>query len=105
MSIINITKDNFEKEVLQSDKRVLLDFWATWCGPCQMFSPIVEEFAKEHEEYVVGKVNTDEEKDLALQFEIYSIPTVVVLDKGTEVNRLSGVLPMDILTSLMKSEE
>lgn len=104
MSIINITKDNFESVVLQSEKKVVLDFWASWCGPCQMYAPIVEEFANEHTEYVVGKINVDEEKDLASKFEIMSIPTTVVLEGENEVNRLSGVIPKDILLSMMKNK-
>ena len=83
MSVINFTTENFEEEVLKSDKPVLLDFWADWCGPCKMMSPVVEELADELEGQVkVGKVNVDEEAALALKYQIMSIPTLVVMKKG-----------------------
>ena len=105
MNIIHVTQENFEKEILQSDKKVLLDFWASWCGPCQMLLPIIDQFAKEHSEYVIGKINVDEEKDLALKYDIMSIPTLVVLDKGIEKNRSTGVIPKDLILKLMNTEE
>ena len=81
--VVKITNDNFEEEVLKSDKPVLLDFWADWCGPCKMMSPVVEELADELEGQVkVGKVNVDEEAALALKYQIMSIPTLVVMKKG-----------------------
>ena len=88
--VVKITNDNFEEEVLKSDKPVLLDFWADWCGPCKMMSPVVEELADELEGQVkVGKVNVDEEAALALKYQIMSIPTLVVMKKGVLRERVS----------------
>ena len=78
--MLTITKDNFEQEVLKSDKKVLVDFWASWCGPCRMLSPIIDEIAQETDKVKVGKVNVDEESDLATQFAVMSIPTLILLD-------------------------
>lgn len=90
MSALVITKENFETEVLGSDKTVLLDFWASWCGPCRMVSPIVDEIADEHPEIRVGKVNVDEQQELASQFNIMSIPSLFVMKGGEIVNSSVG---------------
>ena len=93
MSVITITKENFQQEVLASDKPVLLDFWASWCGPCRMVSPIVDEIAEEREDIKVGKVNVDEESELAAKFRVMSIPTLVVMKNGEIVNQSIGARP------------
>ena len=89
--MITLTKENFAQEVLQSDKPVLVDFWATWCGPCRMMAPVVEELDAEHPEYKFGKVNVDEQPELAQAFGIASIPTLLVIRDGRTVNRAVGV--------------
>ncbi len=93
MSVINITNENFENQVLRAEKPVLLDFWAAWCGPCRMVSPIVDEIAAERSDIAVGKVNVDEQSDLAERFGITSIPTLVVIKNGKIVNRVVGAMP------------
>ena len=101
MSAININKDNFNEEVLQSEKKVLLDFWAPWCGPCRMVVPIVEEIALERADIKVGKVNVDEEPDLANQFGVMSIPTLVVMENGKEVSRSVGAKSKDGILAML----
>ena len=93
MSAININKNNFRNEVLDSEKPVLLDFWASWCGPCRMVSPIVDEIAAERGDIKVGKVNVDEQPELAAQFGVMSIPTLVVMKGGKVVNQMVGARP------------
>ena len=101
MSAININKNNFQSEVLNSEKKVLLDFWAPWCGPCRMVVPIVEEIADERPDIKVGKVNVDEEAELASQFGIMSIPTLVVIENGKIVNQTMGAKPKDEILSML----
>lgn len=102
MSVITVTKDNFDKEVLQSDKPVLLDFWASWCGPCRMVSPIVDEIAAENPDKKVGKVNVDEEPELASKFDVMSIPTLLVFEDGELVNRAVGAHPKEMILDLFE---
>ena len=105
IQILKITEENeenFESEVLQSDKTVLIDFYADWCGPCKVLSPIVEEFASENPDIKVVKVNVDEAQNLAINYEVMSIPTLVVIKDGKEVNRTIGVVNKSEIVSLTK---
>ena len=102
MSALAINKDNFESEVLKSEKTVLLDFWAPWCGPCRMVSPIVDEIADEHPEIKVGKVNVDEEGELAAQFNVMSIPCLFVVKNGEVVSRSVGAKPKAQILDMIK---
>lgn len=101
MAVITITKDNFTSEVLESDKPVLLDFWATWCGPCRMVSPIVDEISEERRDIKVGKINVDEQMELAQQFRIVSIPTLVVMKDGQIANKAVGAMPKEDILALL----
>ena len=101
MSAININKNNFENEVLNSDKTVLLDFWASWCAPCRMVAPIVEEIADERMDIKVGKINVDEEPELANKFSIMSIPTLVVMKNGKIVQQVSGARPKNAILEML----
>ena len=101
MSVTNINKNNFQDEVMHSDKPVLLDFWASWCGPCRMVSPIVDEIAAERSDIKVGKINVDEQPELAAQFGVMSIPTLVVMKNGSIANQAVGARSkMQILAML-----
>lgn len=99
---ITLTKENFTEEVLKSEKPVLVDFWASWCGPCMMLSPIIKEIAEENPEIKVGKVNVDEQGELAQQFGIVNIPTVILFKDGREVQKSIGFVPKEKLVSLFK---
>jgi len=101
MSVIDITKENFQKEVLDSDKPVLLDFWASWCGPCRMLAPIIHEIADERSDIKIGKINVDEESELAASFEVMSIPTLVVIKDGKIYNRSLGMMPKASVLALL----
>ena len=101
MSAININKNNFQNEVLNSERKVLLDFWAPWCGPCRMVVPIVEEIADERPDIKVGKINVDEEAELASQFGIMSIPTLVVIENGKIVNQAMGARPKEAILGML----
>lgn len=101
MSAININKTNFQSEVMESDKPVLLDFWAPWCGPCRMVVPIVEEIAEERSDIKVGKVNVDEQPELAHQFSVMSIPTLVVIKNGKIVHQAVGARPKQQILAML----
>jgi len=101
MSAININKENFVSEVLNAESKVLLDFWAPWCGPCRMVVPIVEEIAEERSDIKVGKVNVDEQPELASKFGVMSIPTLVVMENGKIVNKAIGYRPKADLLKLL----
>ena len=100
--IIQVNSKNFETEVLNSEKTVLIDFYANWCGPCKMLSPVVEQFASENENIKVVKINVDDEQDLAIKYEVMSIPTLVVIRNGQEVNRSVGLVSKDNILNLVK---
>ena len=101
MSALHITKNNFQSEVVNSDKPVLLDFWAPWCGPCRMVGPIMEEIAAERPDIKVAKVNVDEQPDLAGQFGVMSIPTLVVMKQGKVVSQSVGARPRSAILGML----
>ena len=101
MSVIHIDRNNFQSEVLDSDRPVLLDFWASWCGPCRMLSPIVDEVAEERTDVKVGKVNVDEQPELAGQFGVMSIPTLLVFEQGKLVRQAVGARPKASVLELL----
>lgn len=101
MSVIQITQNNFHDEVILSEKTVLLDFWAPWCGPCRMVSPIVDEIASERSDIKVGKINVDEQPELASQFHVMSIPTLVVMKDGKVVQQSAGARPKAQILSML----
>ncbi len=101
MSVLQITKENFEQEVLRSRETVLLDFWADWCGPCRMVGPVLEEIAGERTDIKVGKINVDEQRELAAAFQIMSIPTLVVMRGGKAVNQAVGVRPKQQILAML----
>ena len=101
MTAININKNNFQNEVMNSDKTVLLDFWAPWCAPCRMVVPIIEEIAGERPDIKVGKINVDEQPELASKFGIMSIPTLVVMKNGKIVQQISGARPKNAILEML----
>ena len=101
MAAININNNNFQSEVMNSDKKVLLDFWTPWCGPCRMVVPMVEEIAEERPDIKVGKINVDENRELATRFGIMSIPTLVVMENGKIVNQAMGARPKRAILALL----
>jgi thioredoxin 1 len=101
MGALHITKDNFEAEVLKSDKPVLIDFWATWCGPCQMMGPVIEEIANERTDIKVCKIDVDQQQELAAEYGVMSIPTLLVIKDGKEVNKAIGAMPKQSVLNLL----
>jgi thioredoxin 1 len=102
MSVVNITVENFEAEVVNSDKPVLVDFWASWCGPCQMLSPLVDQVAEEVTSVKVGKVNVDEQPDLAVKFGVMSIPMLILFENGEAVKKSVGAVPKSQILDFIK---
>ena len=102
MSIINLTKDSYHNEVMETEKVVVIDFWATWCGPCKMMAPVVEEDAKDYPDVKVCKVNVDEEPELSNAFKIVSIPTIVVIKNGEIIDSVVGYRPKEDIEKIIK---
>ena len=101
MSVLKVTKENFD-EIKSSEKRVLLDFYADWCGPCRMVSPLVEKIAEDYPEYLVCKINVDEEPELATAFAVSSIPTLIVLENGKIINQSAGARPLPQILAMLE---
>lgn len=101
MAVVNVTTDNFEEEILNSDKKVLIDFWAAWCGPCQMIGPVIEKVAIEKEDIKVVKINVDEQGELAAKYQVMSIPTLIVMDKGKIINQSVGLISKSEIEELI----
>ena len=101
MNAVNINKSNFSEEVIRSDRPVLLDFWAPWCGPCRMVGPIVDEIAQERADITVGKIDVDEQPELARQFSVSSIPTLMVVKDGMVINQATGARPKSQIMALL----
>lgn len=102
MSVIKITKENFEAEVVKSPQKVLIDFWAAWCGPCRFVSPVIDQIANEVPDIKVGKINVDEEQELAMQFGIMSIPTIMVFKDGKVSKKTVGAVPKNAILDMLK---
>ena len=102
MEILKVNSQNFEEEVLKSEKLVLVDFYADWCGPCKMLSPIVDQVAEENEDIKVVKVNVDDAQDLAMKYQVMSIPTLVVIKEGKEINRSVGLIDKNQVVNMIK---
>ena len=101
MAIMHVTKNNFQEEVIQSDRPVLLDFWANWCGPCRMVGPVMEEIARERPDVKVGKIDVDEQRELAAAFQIMSIPTLVVMQDGKVTQQVVGLRPKEQILAML----
>ena len=102
MEVLRVNSENFEEEVLKSQKLVLVDFYAEWCGPCKMLSPIVDQVAQENEDIKVVKVNIDESQDLAMKYQVMTIPTLVVIKEGKEINRSIGLIDKNQVVNMIK---
>ena len=102
MAVLELNVENFENEVLKSDKTVLVDFWASWCGPCRMLTPVIHEIAEEHPELKVCKVNVDEREELAMRYGIMSIPTLIVFRGGELMGQNAGVLPKQTILDMVR---
>lgn len=101
MAVVEITKDNFEHTVLKADKPVLVDFWAEWCGPCQMMEPIVDEVAEERDDIIIGKLNVDTQPEIALRYNVMSIPTLILFENGEEAQKSIGLISKEELLELI----